>query len=260
MKKLLVSIFTLIFIISMSIITVNAATSGNVTLNLNKTTLKAGDTFVVTVSAEDSNTLNAVGYSTITVTNSEGTDVSSSFEVTKIEKVSDNVSGNMTEDSKTYYLMAAGDIQSSDIFAVTLKASDSISTGTYTININGLVVENKTNALGTDEEKTTDVGTKSVQITVTTDGTPAVDPVDDGDTGAGDGDTTGTKTPSTKDTTKSGNGSGSGKLASTDSDDEEEDDKELPQTGVEVVSIVAIAGLSACAIVSYISYKKYKNI
>ena len=258
MKKLLVSIFTLIFIISMSIITVNAATSGNVTLQTNSEAIKSGDEFVITVSAADTNNLSALEYTDIVVTDSNGQS-NSNIEVSKIETANSNWSP-YEEGSTKVYMYTGTAAQSSEVFKITLKANNSITSGTYTININGIKLTNATYAEGTDEEKITDVGTKSVQVTVTTDGTPAVDPIDDGDTDAGDGDTTGTKTPSKNTGTKNGSGSGSGKLASTDSDDEEEDDKELPQTGVEVVSIVAIAGLSACAIVSYISYKKYKNI
>ena len=56
MKKVFISIFTLIFIISM-VNYVFAATSGSVEVRSSSTTIKAGDEITIFVSAADSNTI-----------------------------------------------------------------------------------------------------------------------------------------------------------------------------------------------------------
>lgn len=251
MKKVLISIFTLIFIISM-INVVNAATSGSVTLKLSATTIKAGDEITLTVAAEDSNNLNAVGYTGVNFTDSNGADASSKFQIVKTEKASTNVSGNITESSTTYYLMEAGTIQSSDIFTVTIKALDGITAGTYNINVNGLVVENKTHALGTAEEKATNIGTKSVQIKAVADETTIDNNKDttDNNSESSNGSSSSSSSKSSTSSTTSSSKSSSNEASS----------KKLPQTGVEVGSIIGIVALSVIAIISYVSYKKYKNI
>ena len=267
MKKVFISIFTLIFIISM-VNYVFAATSGSVEVRSSSTTIKAGDEITIFVSAADSNNLNAVGYTNITITNSQGTDSTSLFEIKSVEKASENVSGNISDNGKTYFLMNAGEFKSSDIFKFNVKALDTVPEGTYNVNINGLVVDNKTNALGIDEQKTTNVGTKTVQIKAIKDTTI----IDGGDTTPQQDngqeqipsttpqtDNGQEQTPSTTPQTDNGNGGNSGRIVST-SGDNDSGAKTLPQTGVNYTWIIAIAVLSVSAIVSFVSYKKFKNI
>ena len=257
MKKVFISIFTLIFIISM-VNYVFAATSGSVEVRSSSTTIKAGDEITIFVSAADSNNLNAVGYTNITITNSQGTDSTSLFEIKSVEKASENVSGNISDNGKTYFLMNAGEFKSSDIFKFNVKALDTVPEGTYNVNINGLVVDNKTNALGTDEQKTTNVGTKTVQIKAIKDTTI----IDGGDTTPDQTPQTDNgqeQTPRTTPQTDNGNGGNSGRIVST-SGDNDSGAKTLPQTGVNYTLVIAIAVLSVSAIVSFVSYKKFKNI
>ncbi len=248
MKKVLVSIFIIIFAIAM-INSVYAASSGSVTLKLSSTTIKEGDEVTLTVSATDTNNINAVGYTGIKITNKDGEDCTSLFEALIPEKANENISGNLSENGVNYYLMSAGEHQTSDIFKVKIKlASGTVSEGTYNITIDGLVVENKTYALGTSEEKTTNVGTKTAEIKVVKDTTVIGEEIDT----TKENETT--TTPSTKKT------SNSSKSTSSKSSSSSSSKKTLPQTGVEVVSIVGIAVLSIVAIISYVSYRKYKNI
>ena len=253
MKKVFITLFSLILIISM-VTCVYAATSGNVEVNSSSTTVKAGEAVTITVSASDTNNLNAVGYTNITITDSNGVDSSSSFDIKPVEIASTNVSGSLANEGKTYFMMNAGEFKTSDIFKVEIRALDTVKEGTYNVNINGLVVENKTYALGTAEEKTTTVGTKTAQITAITDTTI----IDDGSGTNSSQPSSGEETPSTT-TPENGDGSTSGRIVEASGDNDSED-KTLPQTGIEYTWIIAVAGLSIIAIVSFVSYKKYKNI
>lgn len=231
MKKFLISLLTLIFVISITI-SVSAATTGTVTISLSSQTIKAGDEFSIVVTASDSNNLNTVEYSGLTITDESG-NVSTDITVKSVEAVGDNWA-KMSNEGKTNFVYSGGATQSQEVFKVIFTVGDNITAGTYNINIEGIKVYN-TNL----EDDTTDIGTKSVSVKAIVD-----------DTTAGNKDNTTNNSSNTSNSTNNSNSSNSANKKTT----------KLPQTGVENVSIIAIIALGTIAIASYVSYRKYKNI
>ena len=235
MKKILISMLILIYIISISI-SVNAATTGGISLVASKDTIKAGDEISIVVKATDSNKLNTVEYSAITIKDAQGK-ATSAITVKSVEAVGDNWA-KMNNEGKTAFVYSGGATESADVFKVTLTVGD-VTEGQYTINVEGLTVYS---AHVTDD--TTNVGTKSVSVKAIIDETTAGD-----------------KTPS-KDNTSTGNStddkSDSGKKGNTNTNKNKVN--KLPQTGAENTVVIAIVALGIVSIVSYISYRKYNNI
>lgn len=250
MKKVLISLFTIAFLISM-VNSIYAATSGSISINTSSSTIKAGEEITLTVSATDSDKLNSIEYTFITVTDANGISTPS-LEVSKVEAANSNWT-NLIEGTSIIYMYTGSAVESSEVFKITLKAKEDISEGNYIVNIQGLKVYNVTHAEGTDEEKTTNIGAKTVEIKAIKDTTTV-----DGDDSSKDieksTDDGKTETPSTKET-----GTGSKSTSGSKSSDSSSS-KKLPQTGVEIISIAGIAVLSIISIISYVSYRKYKNI
>lgn len=248
MKKILMSLLILMLVISFSTF-VNAATTGKINISLSKETIKAGDEFSIEVTASDSNNLNTVEYSGLTITNQEG-DISTHITVKSVEAIGDNWA-KMNNEGKTDFVYSGQAIQSQKVFKVTFTASEDIKEGTYNINIEGLKVYS-----ANIQDDTTEIGTKSVSVkaiaddtTVDAGGEDEQQPTDTKDPV----DTEGTTTPS-----KDKSDSSSDKSTSTTNSTKKT--TKLPQTGVETASIIAIVALSTVSIVSYVSYRKYKNI
>lgn len=236
MKKILISLLTLIFVISITI-SVNAATTGSVTISLSNETVKAGDEFSIVLKAEDSNYLNTVEYSGLTITDGSG-NVSTDITVKSVDAVGDNWA-KMNNEGKTNFVYSGEKTTSQEVCKITFTVGNSITAGTYNINIEGIKVYS-----ATDEE--TDIGKKSVSVKAVVDDTTA----DNKEEQKGNN----TTTPSN--TTNSGNKS----TGSSKSNNTTKKTTKLPQTGIENVSIIAIIALGAIGIASYVSYRKYKNI
>lgn len=231
MKKILISLLTLIFIISITI-SVNAASTGSVKIIQNKETVKAGDEFSIVLKAEDSNYLNVVEYSGLTITDESG-NVSTDITVKSIDTIGDNWS-KMNNEGKTNFVYSGEKTTSQEVCKITFTVGDSIIAGTYTINIEGIKVYS-----AKDEE--TDIGKNTVSVKAVVD-----------DTTAGNKDNT--TTPSN--TSNSGNKS----TVSSKSNNTTKKTTKLPQTGIGSASIIIIITLGAIGIASYVSYRKYKNI
>lgn len=229
MKKVLISILTLICIISISI-SVNAATTGGATLSLSKDTIKAGDEITLLVKATDSNKLNTVEYSKITIKDAEGK-ATSAITVKSVEAVGENWA-KMNNEGKTAFVYSGGATESADVFKVTLTVGK-VTKGKYIIDIEGVTVYSANTS-----DDTTNVGTKSISVEAIVD-----------ETTAGEGNKEPSKNPG-KDN-NAGNG-GANKNNNKGN--------KLPQTGAESTVVFAIVALGAVSIVSYVSYKKYNNI
>lgn len=248
MKRILISLLTFIFIISI-VLSVNAATSGTVAISSSKEVIKAGDEFSILVSASDSNNLNTVEYSGLTITYEGGT-VSGAITVKSVEAISDNWA-KLNNGGNTDFVYSGGVTQSQEVFKVTLVVGDNIVAGTYNINLEGLKVYS-TNM----EDDTTDIGTKSVSVKAIVDDTTAggnnQNPSNGGDGSNSDGNNSSTDTDKKEESKNENVNKVSNKNNNTT--------KKLPQTGVENTTLFAIIALAVVGITSFISYRKYKNI
>lgn len=261
MKKILISIITLIFIISITV-SVQAATTGKVEMTLSKETVKAGEEFSIVVAATDTNNLNTVEYSGITITDENGNNVEG-ITVKTVEAIGDNWA-KMNAEGKTNFVYSGEATQTQQVFKVTFTVNDGVEEGAYKINIEGIKVSS-TNL----DDITTDIGTKTETVKVIIDKT-TVGNQDDEDT---EGDNTPAPEPTPSNPTDDGNSNGN----VADSGNKEENKTKnviknttknitknkttkLPQTGSESASVIALIALGALAISSYISYRKYKNI
>lgn len=250
MKKILISLLTLIFIISIAV-SANAATTGAVTISLSNETIKAGDEFSIVVTATDSNNLNTVEYSGLTITDESG-NVSTAITVKSVEAVGDNWA-KMNNEGKTNFVYSGGQAQSQEVFKVTFTVGDNITAGTYNINVEGLKVYS-TNI----EDDTTDVGTKSVSVKAIVDDTTV-----NNQGGATTDNNNTTQEPENTTTTPSNTTSDNKSNPTSTNNKKNNTNKtttKLPQTGVESASVIAIIALGAMGVASYVSYRKYKNI
>lgn len=222
MKKILISMIALLMVIMP--INVMAATTGSITLSSSTSTIKAKDEFTVVVKASDSNNLNTVEYSNITITDKNGKETSA-ITLEKIESIGDWA--KMNNDGNTAFVYSGSATQTQDVFKLTFKVSDKIAAGTYNINVNGLIVYS-TNLL----DDTTTVGTKTVSVKVEEEKV-----LEENKNNVANN--TGNKV-----TNNNANNNGS----------------KLPQTGIEDVPVFVVIILGIVSIISYVSYKRYRDI
>lgn len=254
MKKVLISIIAIICLLSMSTI-VKAATTGNVTLAASQTTIQAGTEFSIIASATDSNNLNTVEYSGITITDAEG-NVTPNITIKSIETAND-LWAKMANGSNTAFVYSGSATQSSEVFKINLIASDSITAGEYKINVEGLKVYSSNL-----QDDTTTVGTKSITVKVIVDETTVPNTETDTPKQNTEVDNTNTTTPTTTNNsnTNTTNNSATKSANNTAVTNTTKKKTTLPQTGLEMTSFFAIIVLGTAAVGSFISYKKYKEI
>lgn len=249
MKKVLISTFILIFIISM-ITVVNAAT-GSISLKASADTVVKGKTFTVTVTGAADN-------------NITGMEASLSYDNTKLS-IEDKVAGANFSDLSGNNQIAIGSTSSENLsksgtlYTITFKVLDTAEEGDTTITVSNAVL-----ALINSEsvQENTEESSDEVTITIKADDTT----VDAGD--EEEQQPTDTQEPTDdekpedtkKPTTPSNDKTSSNSNKSTSGSKSNKKTTKLPQTGVETVSVIAIVVLSAISIVSYVSYRKYKNI
>lgn len=242
MKKVLISTFILIFIISM-VTVVNAAT-GSINLSASSDTVLKGKTFTVTVAGSADN-------------NITGMQASFSYDNTKLS-IEDKVAGSGFSDLSGDNEIAIASTSSENLskagtlYTITFKVLDTAAEGDTTITVSNAVL-----ALVNDQaiQENTEESSDEVTITIKADDTTVdADKDEQQPTDTKDPvDTEGTTTPS-----KDKSDSSSDKSTSTTNSTKKT--TKLPQTGVETASIIAIVALSTVSIVSYVSYRKYKNI
>ncbi len=246
MKKVLISIFTLILIISM-VTYVSAATTGTISLSSSKETIKAGDEFSVTVTATDSNGYNGITFDDVTVLDSTGK-TSTAITLKSVDAIGENSkslgSGDEAGTTAFTYNSTEKNTSAVEVCKLTFEVTNSVVAGTYTINVNNMKVYS---LLETDDE--TVVGTKNITVKAIVDDTTA-------DTSTKDNTTNNTNTQKPNKNSSSTSSNKSSKSSTSSSTKK----TTLPQTGVEMISVIAMAALTVFGIVSYTSYKKYKNI
>lgn len=244
MKKVLISIVTFIFIMSM-ITVVNAAT-GSISLSSSANQVVKGNTFTVTLAGTADE-------------NITGLQSALSFDTTKLS-LEDKAAGTgfsdlSGSDSEIAIASTNNDTlaTSGTLYTLTFRVLETAEEGETTINITGAQL-----ALVNDsqEQENVTVADQAVTVTIRSDNTTVgnnnntvTDPDNNNVTGGGSNNNSSNNSNNNNSSSGSGNSNRSGKQTTT-----------LPQTGSEVVSIIAIAALSVFAVISYVSYKKYKNI
>ena len=251
MKKSLISILILIFIVSLSI-SVYAA-EGSINVGASSDTVVKGKTFTVTISG-------------ISDTNIIGMKADMAYDEAKLELVSRKAGDNFTDGSanNSEIAIATGGVgdKSVTLAVYTFKVKDTAAEGTADIKISNIIL-----AADTDIKITED---KVVTITIKEDdttagggsnqeeGTPS-----NGDNGNGgtDGSNGNGGTEDKKENVATNKNTNSNKTANTSKNtNKNKTTTKLPQTGAENTILFAIVTLGAVSIVSYISYKKYNNI
>ena len=238
MKKVLISIFTLIFIISM--ITVVNAASGSISVTASSNQVTRGNTFTVTVSGTADE-------------NITGMQASISYDTNKLSLENKSAGTNFSDLSGTNEIAIASsgnsDVKSGTLYTLTFKVLDTADLGETTISVTGatLALVN-----GSQAQENVIASDQSAKVTIISDTTTVSG---EEETNA---ETTKTTTPSSKKSNSSSKSTSS--KSSSKSSSNSSSKKTLPQTGVEVVSVIGIAVLSFVAIISYVSYRKYKNI
>ena len=256
MKKILISILSVIFIISM--ITTVYASTGNITWGASSGNVIIGKTFTVTLAATaDSNI--------------KGLQANLSYDTNKLSIESKTV-GQGYFDASGSNEIAVGSTsseslsQSATLYTITFKVLDTAAEGETKISINNAIlalVEGQTEAI--NKEVTVNIkkddttagnqgGTNDENPTPEDkgDGSESGNPSNDGNNNGGN--------------SNDGNNSNSGnenKNTNQNVNSNKNTNKnttKLPQTGAESASIIAIIALGAISIASYISYRKYKNI
>ena len=229
MKKILISIFSLIFIASIAI-NVQAATTGQITLTPSTNTIKPGNEFSITVKAVDSNNLNTVEYNSITITDANGMETNN-ITVKEIETIGEWF--KMNNEGNTAFVFGGSATQAQDVCKITFKVNSGIVAGNYLINIDGLVMYS-TNL----QDDTTTIGKKTVSIKVEEDKTQ-------------------------EENKPSNNNNNSNKPNNNNNKPNNSTSKlptKLPQTGVTNVTFFGILILSIMTVVSYVFYKKIKDV
>lgn len=263
MKKILISLLSIIFIISM--ITEVYAVTGNITWETSSPNVIIGKTFTVTLAATaDSN---------IT-----GFQAGLSYDKSKLS-IENKAVGQGYFDASGSNEIAVGSnssenlSKSATLYTITFKVLDTSEEGETKINL--------TNAILALVDGQTDPTNREVTINIKKDDTTVgnqggtnedTETPEDGDgTGAGtqtpedDGNT-----PSNDDNNNGGNADGNNSNSGNENKNTNKNvnsnkntnknTTKLPQTGAESASVIAIITLGTIAIASYVSYRRYKNI
>ena len=236
MKKVLVSVLSIIFIVSM-ISTVYAATTGSISVGASSDSVVKGKTFTVTVAGTAEANIKAM-------------EAKLSYDANKlaIENKSAGQGFSDLSGSNEIAITASsseGLSKSATLYTITFKVLDNATEGETTISVTNAVL-----AL-LDAENTNELSDE-VTITIKADDTTV-----DNQGGATTGDNA--QKDEQKNTIETPSNTNSGNKSNTNNKKNNTTTK-LPQTGVESASVIAIVALGAISISSYISYRKYKNI
>lgn len=238
MKKILISLLSIIFIISM-ISSVYAAT-GNITSGASSDTVLKGKTFTVTLAGTADSPIDGM-YTKFT------------YDKNVLEITSATAGENYGNSSSEGEILVTNNSSttspnSATLYIITFKVLD-------TANVDSTTISFSDSALHLNEEgtvKDTATSIDSVTVNIKSDNT-TVDNKDD-QNNVQEETKNNTTTPSN--TTGSGNKS----TGSSSSNNTTKKTTKLPQTGVENVSVIAIIAIGIIGIASYVSYRKYKNI
>lgn len=232
MKKVLISILAMIFIISMAI-TVNAAT-GSISSGASSDSVLKGKTFTVTLAGVSDTPIDGM-YTKLT------------YDKSVLELVSKTPASGYGDNSGDGEILITNNSSSTSptsgtLYTLTFKVLDSAAVGETKISFSGSELHLNDN--GTISQLATNID--AVTINVKADDTTADNNNDN---------------KNTADNNNSSNNNNSGNKSNTSSNTSKNSStKKLPQTGISDAGLLAIVVLGAVSIVSYVSYRKYKNI
>lgn len=158
-KHILISIFiTVVMLLS---IRVRADSSGDVTLKSSKDTIKAGEEFTITISANSENGLN-------------GLNAKMEYDETKLQVIKSEPASNENwaefdsfPQITTMWKNSNSDTNSSDIYVVTFKAKDNISAGELNIKLTEITLSTNGDDITINDK------TKKIEITKANTETPS---------------------------------------------------------------------------------------
>ena len=239
-KLIIITIISILVLLNLSI--VQAATTATATLSTNKEKVKPGDTFTVTLSVKCEDGIN-------------GIDTTYSYDTDKLELVSASLKdstnwSNLGSDNQvTVICNSTSKITTADIYVLTFKLKDSVTTGT-TANISTTDILVDSDA-ATGSEQTV----KALKVSVTAEKESS----NQGNQSTGEG----TGTENTSNTAGGTTNTDSNKTNTTNStktntvkDNTVVKASNLPKTGKSEVVLVIVGIL---IIVSIFAYKKYNN-
>lgn len=232
MKKILtISLIILLVMFILNIGIVNAAT-GTASFTASSTSVKPGETFKVTLSANSDDGLNSV-------------DTTYSYDTDKLEFVSANVANSnwssLGQDNQiTVISNSTSKITSNDVYVLTFKVKDTATVGTTAkISTSEVMIDTD---LATDSSLT--VSAKSVNINIVS--------VDDnkGNTNTDDEP----NTPS--------EGTNTNKISSNNIQSESPTtaNKILPKTGEGFIILITSIAVIVLGILSFVLYRRYRNV
>lgn len=235
MKKILISLLSIIFIISM-ISSVYAAT-GSITSGASSDTVVKGKTFTVTLAGTADSPIDGM-YTKFT------------YDKNVLEITSATAGENYGNSSSEGEILVTNNSSttssnSATLYIITFKVLD-------TANVDSTTISFSDSALHLNEEgtvKDTATSIDSVIVNIKSDDT-TVDNKDDQNNVQEETKNNATTPSNTSNSTNNSSNSSSTNKTTT----------KLPQTGIESVSIIAIIALGIIGIASYVSYRKYKNI
>lgn len=238
MKKILISLLSIIFIISM-ISSVYAAT-GSITSGASSDTVVKGKTFTVTLAGTADSPIDGM-YTKFT------------YDKNVLEVVSAVPGENYGSDSSGEEILIKNNSSTTSpttatLYTITFKVLDVANVNSTTISFSESALH--LNIGDTLEDVATNI--EDVTINIKSDDTTADNK--DNQNNVQEEPKNTTTTPSN--TTNSGNKS----TVSSSSNNTTKKTTKLPQTGVGNVSVIAIIALGAIGVASYVSYRKYKNI
>lgn len=239
MKKVLVSLLTLIFIISM--MNTVYALSGKVNAGASTDTVEKGKTFTVTLVGTADSPIDGM-YTKFTYDKNV-------LEMTAVTP-GENY-GNNSGEGEIFVTNSSSTTSptSATLCTITFKVLDTANVNSTTISFNESALHLKEG----DTDKETEVSINNVTVNIKA------------NTSAGDnnneskGNTAGEQGNNTKSPSNTSN-SGNKSTDTSNSNSTTKKSTKLPQTGIETISILAIISLGIISIISYVSYKRYKNI
>lgn len=248
MKKVIITLLSVIFIISM--ITRVYAANGSINLGASSDTVIKGKTFTVTVAGTaDSN---------IT-----GMQAGLSYETSKLSIENKSV-GQGYFDASSSNEIAIGSTsseslsQAGTLYTITFKVLDTATEGETKISLTNAVLATADGELNAVNHDVT-VTIKADDTTAGGTNTPSDDQnPSNGDNGNNSNDGTGNNGSTNGDKKEENKNVSSNKVSNTNKNTNTT--KKLPQTGVESTTLFAIIALAVVGITSFISYRKYKNI
>lgn len=237
MKKILISLLSIIFIISM-FSSVYAATA-TISSGSSAETVVKGKTFTVTLAGTSDSPIDGM-YTKFTYDKN----VLSLEAATAGENYGNNSSEGeilVTNNSSSESLKSA------TLYTITFKVLDSANVESTTISFSESALH--LNVEGTVREEATTI--EDVTISIKADDTTADNQ---------GGTTQDTEEPKNETPSNTNNGNNSSNSGSSSNNKNKTTNKKLPQTGVESTSIIAMVALASVSIASFVSYRKYKNI